>query len=323
MTDTSCPDEIPRLEGLTRQRFVDEYLRFQQPFVLTEESSTWPAVRDWSLDHLAMTHHDHEVLVEYYPSARRSDAYTYTRMTVGEYIHRVQSEPEARRRFYLADTSIESTLPRLKDDVGIPSVIESTEGLRTGLFFGFDTFSATHYHRFCEQALLVQISGCKEVSLYPAKQLSKTSPHPWYGLRTNFSRIEMEFDTHREQAERHMRITPLRCILQPGEMLFIPDHWMHTVAGPGENISLTYFWPESLRHCYVPGVARDLLSSLNKTTLLAAARIGRRLGIQDSMLNLAIRLGVVPDAEREAVEQHLDEFSGHLPNQVKTAGASR
>lgn len=312
--------EIPRLTELTRQDFVRNYLRPQVPFILTGEASQWPAVGKWSLDYLAETHLDHRVLVEFYPTQQRNHAYTYVEMTVGEYVQRIKSDPDARHTYYIADTSVESTLPEIKDDIRVPSIIQSDRGMRSALFFGCDTFSTAHYHRFRQQALLAQVVGSKDVLLYPAKHLKHTYPNPWYGLRSNFSSIEMEFDNVHPEPEEYPNFTnadEYRCTVNAGEMLFIPDHWMHTVLGPGENVTVTYFWPESVRDCYLPGVVRDAFAYINKMTLTGIARIGKPVGLHRLLLNLAVRLGIVPSDEREAVLQHLEVFDGKLPGNVK------
>ena len=113
--------EIPRLAELTRHDFVHKYLRPQVPFILTGEASKWPAIGKWSLDYLAETHLDHRVLVEYYPTQQRNHVYTYVEMLVSEYVQRIKSDPTARHTYYIADTSVESTLPAIKDDIRPPS----------------------------------------------------------------------------------------------------------------------------------------------------------------------------------------------------------
>ena len=93
---------------------------------------------------------------------------------------------------------------------------------------------------------------------------------------------------------------------------------MHTVTGLDDNASLTYFWDESMSHCYTPGLIRDYAALVTKTSLIGMARAGRSVGLHKPMLDLAIRMGIVPRDEKEAVLQHLEEFGGQLPNAVKS-----
>lgn len=313
--------DIPRIADLSRDEFVNGYLKPHQPVVLTDAMKNWQAIGKWNLDHLAETHQDHTVLVERYPTESRNNAYTYVEMKVSDYIQTVRASEKNRKTYYLADTELEKTLPRLTKDVDLPKFIPDCSSVRTGLFLGHDTFSAAHYHRKRTQALLCQITGIKEVLLYPAKHTRYLYPHAWYGLRPNFSRIDMEFENRNDSFDEYPDFDKAKtyfCALQPGEALFIPDHWMHTVSGLGDNASLTYFWDESLSNCYLPGVVRDYAALVTKSTMIATARAGRSVGLHKPMLEFAIQMGIVPRDEKEAVLQHLEEFGGQLPNTVKS-----
>ena len=314
--------DIPRAADLSREEFVNEYLKPHQPVVLTEATKSWNAIGKWSLDHLAETHRDHTVLVERYPTQSRSNAYTYVEMTVNEYIETVRASEKNRKTYYLADTALETTLPQLTNDVVKPAFIPSDSSVRTGLFLGHDTFSAAHYHRKRCQALLCQITGVKEVLLYPARHTKYLYPHAWYGLRPNFSQIDMEFENRNDSFDEYPdfdKAETYYCELKPGESLFIPDHWMHTVTGLEDNASLTYFWDESISHCFLPGLFRDYAAHVSKSTLITLARASKMVGLHKSMLEVAIQMGIVPRSEEEAVLQHFEEFGGQLPNTVKSS----
>ncbi len=319
---TRNDDAIARVANLTREEFVQQHLRRHTPVVLTSCTSDWPAISNWSLDYLAETHQDHTVQVESYPTNNRTNIYTYVEMTVADYIKAVCGNASNRKSFYLADTELEKSLPHVTEDVAQPALIPNCPSVRTGLFLGHDTFSAAHYHRNRSQALLCQITGEKEVLLYPANDTKKLYPHPWYGLRPNFSRIEMELESRRDSFEAYPRLKHAKeyCVtLKPGECLFIPDHWMHIVTGFDDNVSLTYFWDESLLNCYLPGVIRDYASQLSKSTWLAAGKVGKAIGMHRLMLKVAVMAGVVPSEEQDAVLHHFETFEGRLPGEVKNA----
>ena len=285
--------EVQRVTNLSRDEFVNGYLKPHQPVVF----------------------------VERYPTECRSNAYTYVEMTVSEYIETIRASEKNRKTYYLADTELKSTLPQLTNDVVKPEFIPNCPSVRTGLFLGHDTFSAAHYHRKRCQALLCQITGTKEVLLYPAPHTKYLYPHAWYGLRPNFSQIEMEFESRNDSFVGYPNFDKAKtyyCELEPGESLFIPDHWMHTVTGLEDNASLTYFWDESFSHCFLPGLCRDYAAQASKSTLITMARASRTVGLHIPMLEVAIRMGIVPRSEEEAVLQHFEEFGGQLPNSVKS-----
>lgn len=316
---------VDRIANVSRQEFVEKYLKPQLPVVLTDVATSWPAMNRWNLKYLEEKYANHNVLVEYYPTGERYGAYTYRDMTVGEYIRRVTGEPDQRKSYYLADTRLDTTLPESVGDIGIPDVILDRQGHRPVVFIGCDTFSAAHYHRNRIQAFLCQIQGSKKVNLYPAAHTKYLYPHAWYKLRTNFSQIPMEFENHDSATDEFPdfeKAETWQCVVEPGEMLFIPDHWMHSTAGYGENITLTHFWNEPSRYCYFPGLIRDGASSINKFAMVSAARVSKAMGIHRPLISIAAKLGVVPTSEREALIEHLENFGVQSPATVNAAQAT-
>ncbi len=69
---------------------------------------------------------------------------------------------------------------------------------------------------------------------------------------------------------------PLRFTLHPGDLLFLPAFWWHTVRASGVAISVNCWWPASVQHCMTaPNALRNLyqryaidrLQSLQRLTL--------------------------------------------------------
>lgn len=318
--------QVERISALSRETFVHQYLKPHRPVILTDVVSKWPAFQRWSLEYLQAEFADHRVLVEHYPGGERYGAYTYAEMSVGEYIERVVGDPESRQHYYLADSTLDSTLPGSVKDVPTPEMIPENSSHRPVVFIGCDTFSAAHYHRNLIQAFLCQLQGRKEVRLYPAAHTKYLYPNPWYTLRTNFSRIPMDFGDHGSCSADFPKFDQAEiweCVVEPGEMLFIPDHWMHSTAGIGENISVTHFWNESWRYCYLPGLIRDFAAASNKNVLLTVARASRFLGIQKPLVQLASKLGIVSAIEQAAVHEHLANFGATSPAKVNASQRAR
>ena len=88
---------VDRIGNVSRQEFVEKYLKPQLPVILTDVANSWPAMDRWNLKYLEEKYSNHKVLVEYYPTGERYGAYTYKDMTVGEYIRRVTGEPDQRK----------------------------------------------------------------------------------------------------------------------------------------------------------------------------------------------------------------------------------
>lgn len=282
MQDHTQATDVERIGSLSRSSFTQKYLALHQPVVLTEPAAQWPAVQKWSLTYLQSVFGGQRVSVEYYPSGERSDAWIHGNMTLGGYIQRVRDDPQARRRYYLAEQRINEISPKLFDDIQLPSLIDRQKSVKTVVFIGYDTFTTAHYHRFSTQAFLTQIVGEKQVTLYRASDLAYLYPYPWYSRRWNFSGIPFTFGHKVDVPQQFPNLTKAhawQCTIQPGEMLFIPDHWMHTASGFGENLSITFFWKESWVHSHIPGLARDILAEAKRQAMGGLSKVSRRRGM--------------------------------------------
>jgi len=100
-------------------------------------------------------------------------------------------------------------------------------GTHTGLHIDTDPMS-----------LLLQIHGKKELKLFPPQQSEYIYPSSKYDYGAVLSKVDfqhIDFETF-----PLMNLTkPMNVILQPGDALFVPSGWFHTVNSLTESISLS------------------------------------------------------------------------------------
>ena len=324
MNDKNSMRDIPRKSTISADEFVREHLAVSRPVILTGELSGWGAIGKWSLEKL-QRFGDRDVQVEQYPSGNRSDAFNYVTMPLKEYLRIVRDDPEQRKQFYLAERAVESILsetdgtseeaPKLQDLQPL-SFLSDDEEVRRMVFVGVDTFSTAHYHRSKSQAVLCQVQGRKRLRMIPPSSLKNMYLLPWFSMRGNHSRIR--FDGGVPDSVEYPKLAKaemIEVVLEPGEALFIPDHWMHIVEGIEENISITYFWDSHWRHTYFPGLMRDKASAMAKSLMVGVASLSAMLGTNRLLVQCASLAGVVGKEDREAVLRHLDEFGAKRPHE--------
>ena len=99
-----------------------------------------------------------------------------------------------------------------------------------------------HYDR--NHGLLAQFAGRKELILFSHEDTRNLYPHVSYSERAHTSRA----DLHGLDAKDGKRFPKLRnaqpyhCILQPGELLYMPPFWWHDVTSLDDCISVTLPW---------------------------------------------------------------------------------
>lgn len=246
------PAEVPR-RHVADIGGVRELERARRPLLIEGALDTWPALDRWNPGYLREKVGQTRVPVEFYPSGSYYGNWVQAPMRLDRYIDMLTSPGEA-ERCYMAQVPLLDLLPDLADDLSVPGCLSGAPELGLALFLGRDTVTALHYHSN-EQALLCQVSGAKEVLLYPPEDHRFLDFHPWYSYRFNFSRVD--FSDPPGGADSPLRRTrPLRCTVRAGEALYIPLYWGHLVEGPGTTSSVTFFWRPTAGRTWWPPAMR-------------------------------------------------------------------
>lgn len=109
-----------------------------------------------------------------------------------------------------------------------------------------DVFTLTHLlqvtplHHDPHYNLLAQVVGCKYVRLYHSKHTAKLHPYG-DGLTQNSSQIDVDEPQHSLYPE-FAALPFYDCVLQPGQMLFIPPGWWHYVKALRMSFSVSFWW---------------------------------------------------------------------------------
>jgi Cupin-like domain len=201
---------------------------------------------------------------------------------------------------------IRTALPELWPDIRFPPFVDEDKYRQVNLWFGpGNNYSPLHYDPV--DNLLTQIRGRKQVILCPPQEIAHLYPFPLSYVGSRISRVNVVSpDLTQFPAWAHADRTLLE--LGPGEMLFIPVYWWHSVWGIDQNISINYWWlPRRANLLQHPRHTARLLGNnvyLNIYLRLGAAgrtvqSVARRAGLQSSPY---------PKAPRESKRQELSDL---------------
>jgi hypothetical protein len=189
-----------------------------------------------------------------------------------------KAEPEEeRRKGYLAQTELFEQIPDLKQDYQIPEYcflvdrrnyelvhhrcdkMERGEGEEEGeeeegklvvnAWFGpSDTISPCHYDKY--HNLLAQVVGRKYIRLYSPSWSSSLYPHTDSSSEGGGGNSKMLFNTSQvDVGNPDFKRFPLfsgapfvECILEPGELLYIPPFFWHYVTSLSISFSISFWW---------------------------------------------------------------------------------
>ncbi len=228
---------IPRVEKISKEKFVREYVQPQRPVVIEKLIQDWPAYKKWDLDYISKVGGNKTVPL--YDDRPISSEYKFnephTEMKMADYIQLLETQPTNYRIFLY---SLMKEVPQLQKDFRFPDI-----GLRfikqlPMLFFGGENSQVfMHYDIDYANILHFHFHGKKQCILFPpseSKNLYKV-PHALISREDiNFNDPDFEKFPALKNAEGF--ITELN----HGETLYMPEgYWHHmTYLTAGFSMSL-------------------------------------------------------------------------------------
>jgi len=237
-------DEIPRVSNLSEREFHDEYFLKARPVIITDATEDWPA-RSWTIPDLVDKVGENEVWVRGKTNQedyRVGKTYTIRRDTFGKYCEDLIKGNARARSSYLAVASMQQAFPQLLDDVPMPKYLQNYGKLHLGPYMWV---ALKGHYEFChfdpDDNFLVMIQGRKQVRLF-GLDLDSLYPNP---LGSHGKTIQSRVNCDSPDLETFPNFSNARCqycVLEPGEMLFIPAFVWHQVTALDTGISLNMFY---------------------------------------------------------------------------------
>ncbi|XP_061080466.1 lysine-specific demethylase 8 isoform X2 [Conger conger] len=273
---------VPRMQCPSLEGFRSDYLTPHKPVILQGVIDHWPACKDrrWSIDYLRRAAGCRTVPVEL-GSRYTDEEWSQSLITVNEFIDRYITGTEGGPVGYLAQHQLFDQIPELKEDIRIPDYCCLGEGeeddITINAWFG-PAGTVSPLHQDPQHNFLAQVVGRKYIRLYSPEDSDKLYPHQSHLLH-NTSQVHQalpvsdpiywDYNTSQEyqalpvsdpiywdyntsqvdvecpDAARFPDFSKApyqECVLQPGEVLFIPvQHW-HYVRALDLSFSVSFWW---------------------------------------------------------------------------------
>lgn len=231
-------EEIPRVENLSEDEFVHNYLRKCRPVVIENAARDWNATRTWSFDFFRSLPTDFMVTLE--EGNVMQEETTFRKITFREYLDEIENPKPLNGRIpYLSVFNIFQHFPQLKADVDFSAMANHKLINHPAGWIGRGG-TVTGYHIDWADNIFVQIVGSKFVKLVSPDQRRLMYPSSKYDSNTLMSSVNADnYDPvcHPE----FKKVNALYTTIKPGEMLFIPRAWWHYVRSLSPSISVNNF----------------------------------------------------------------------------------
>lgn len=239
----SC-EEVTRRVLLTVEDFLCKFFIQCLPVIITNAMTHWPAMTKWrNMGYLMEVVGNRTVPVEvgehYLASGWKQEL-----MTMLELLKKLQvPECPSSERAYLAQHPLFEQIPKLREDIIIPDYCAATGGeLQVINAWLGPNGTVTPLHHDPHHNLLSQVVGRKYVRLYSPDASSGMYP---YGeaMLSNSSQVDLDIPDYTKfpLAEN---LSFMDCILEEGEMLYIPPKWWHYVRSLSLSFSVSFWWSD-------------------------------------------------------------------------------
>ncbi|XP_056169000.1 lysine-specific demethylase JMJ30 isoform X2 [Syzygium oleosum] len=202
---------VAKRSALSLEGFLREFFLSGCPVVITDCMSQWPARTKWNdMDYLKTVAGDRTVPVEVGKNYLCSE-WKQELITFSQFLERLQSnDPSAAVPTYLAQHPLFDQINELRKDILIPDYCFAGGGELKSLNAWFG----------------------------PAGTVTPLHHDPHHNI---FAQVDLD-DIDEKEYPKIMDVEFVDCILEEGEMLYIPPKWWHYVRSLTTSLSVSFWW---------------------------------------------------------------------------------
>lgn len=227
---------VESISGMEPKDFVREYLNKGQPVIIKDfVSKDSPCWIKWSYDYFKEIAGDE--LVDVYGREEESQNHAASppigRMTFGQYLDKISTEPTELRLFLF---NLMKIRPELKKDVIFNDVTDGKvlQWLPYMFFGGEGSATRNHFDIDMSHVFITQFQGAKRIWLFPNHQSDLM-----YKLPYNFHSIANLKTSSMEEYPGLKFLDGYEAVIKAGDTLYMPAGWWHYIQYETEGYSIS------------------------------------------------------------------------------------
>ncbi|GAB4253342.1 MAG: hypothetical protein Kow0079_08800 [Vicingaceae bacterium] len=237
--------KIDRVKNISLREFKEKYQKPGIPVIFDGLAKDWKCVKDWNLDYFINLHGDDKILVVDQEKIILGDNYKTT--TLREVLENIKKGESDYYRFY----PLLNRHPEHIKDFDYKWLIKHRN--KPAFYENFQAFiggdqTKSVIHNAAASNIFVQVHGVKEWRLYPIDYSIVIDPYPIKNIYRSapYKTEEGPFDPFNPNYENpyslYKYIDSYEAVLNPGDVLWNPPYWWHTIVNHGETIGVGYRW---------------------------------------------------------------------------------
>ncbi|CAK9863977.1 unnamed protein product [Sphagnum jensenii] len=223
--------------------FLCNYFLPGLPVIVTDAMSHWPALTKWNdfkyLQKIAGNRTIPVEVGEHY----LAEGWRQELMTLSQLMERWHTRLgcSSKEQLYLAQHPLFDQIPQLRSDIVIPDYCSVGGGeLHSINAWLGPAGTITPLHHDPHHNFLAQVVGRKYVRLYSHQASECLYPYA-EAMLCNSSQVDLN-NPDNEQWPEAQDLKFVDCILEEGQMLYIPPKWWHYVQSLSPSFSVSFWW---------------------------------------------------------------------------------
>ena len=233
--------QIDRVKNISVEEFKRTYLKHGVPVVIEGGGKEWNCVKNWNPQFIADKYGDDKVsLIDASPDDYNNISYQSEETTLRDVILTMDDRPIKK---YSRFNRILHDHPELKKDFDMKWLLSMRNTISSGqtfqVFIG-GKGTKTHIHCAAEHNLFTQVYGQKHWIIYPPEFDCVLEPSV---TRTPY--FHTAFDPDKPDYEKFPAMKYMdryECLLEPGDILFLPPSYWHHVKNLSGSIGVAFRW---------------------------------------------------------------------------------
>ncbi|KAH0780567.1 hypothetical protein KY290_000165 [Solanum tuberosum] len=236
---------VGKRPALSLEAFLRDHYLSGIPVVIRDSMDHWPAKSKWNdMNYLRRVAGFRTVPVEVGKNYLCPE-WKQELITFSEFLERTRSnDTTSVETTYLAQHQLFDQIQELRQDIVIPDYCFTGGGEIRSLnaWFG-PARTVTPLHHDPHHNILAQVVGKKYVRLYSASLSDELHPHSETML-SNSSQVDLD-NIDEKEFPNILDLEFQDCILEEGEMLYIPPKWWHYVRSLTTSFSVSFWWSDA------------------------------------------------------------------------------
>ncbi|KAK7312418.1 hypothetical protein VNO77_36261 [Canavalia gladiata] len=235
---------VAKKSALSLEKFLKDHYLSGSPVIISDCMAHWPAKTKWNNeDYLLRVAGDRTVPVEVGKNYLCTE-WKQELISFSEFLQRIKSDDcSPGGPTYLAQHPLFDQINELRKDIFIPDYCFTGGGELRSLnaWFG-PAGTVTPLHHDPHHNILAQVVGKKYIRLYSSSFSEELFPYSGTML-SNSSQVDLD-DIDETKFPKVQDLEFVDCILEEGEMLYIPPKWWHYVRSLTTSLSVSFWWSE-------------------------------------------------------------------------------